>query len=92
MAITIDIYYPCAIIFIYLLWEAHMKNKEKNTKCSKLNYDQLIALMNVYESEFEHRDTILFSRMFKLFYISFLTKTINHLSGLVYAHISYIHE
>lgn len=35
-----------------------------------LNYDQIISLLSVYESEWEHRNNILWSQVFKFFYIS----------------------
>lgn len=36
----------------------------------KLNYDQIISLLSIYESEWEHRNNIIWSQIFKFFYLS----------------------
>lgn len=46
--------------------------KKNNKTQDKLSKNQLIALMGIYESEFEYRDTVLYSRMFSLFYASLI--------------------
>lgn len=47
-------------------------NKPKCDKDDKLSTAELIALLAVYESEFEHRDKILYSRIYHFFYISII--------------------
>lgn len=42
-----------------------MKNESE-----KLSYDQIISLLSIYESEWEHRNNILWSQTFKFFYLS----------------------
>lgn len=37
-----------------------------------LNHEELIALLAVYESEFEHRDKALYSHAYRLFYVSMI--------------------
>lgn len=37
---------------------------------TNLNYDQIISLLSIYESEWEHRNNILWSQVFKFFYLS----------------------
>lgn len=47
-----------------------MKHNRENQQ--QLNYEELISLLQVYESEFEYRDKTLYSRMYNLFYISLI--------------------
>lgn len=59
-------------------------NKSNNTEFNKdkLNYDQLIALLSVYEAEFEHRDNVLYSRLFTLSYISLFIMLLPYLTSI----------
>lgn len=42
-----------------------MDQKQEN-----LSYDQIISLLSIYESEWEHRNNILWTQTFRLFYLS----------------------
>lgn len=42
------------------------------TQNKQLNYEEIISLLHVYESEFEYRDKTLYSRMYSLFYVSLI--------------------
>ena len=41
-----------------------------NQNDEKLNYDQIISLLSIYENEWEHRNNMLWSQIFKFFYFS----------------------
>lgn len=41
-----------------------------NQNTTNLNYDQIISLLSIYESEWEHRNNILWSQVFRFFYFS----------------------
>lgn len=41
-----------------------------NQNTPNLNYDQIISLLSIYESEWEHRNNILWSQVFRFFYLS----------------------
>lgn len=49
-------------------------------KNKHLSDDQLIALLEIYESEWQHRNNLLWSQVFKLFYFSIFIITIPILS------------
>lgn len=48
-----------------------MENK-KTDNCTDLNSDQIISLMSIYLNEWEHRDSLLWSQVFKLFYANLI--------------------
>ncbi|MCI9596163.1 MAG: hypothetical protein HFE75_02490 [Firmicutes bacterium] len=48
------------------------KHKLKYNEDDILSREELIALLAVYESEFEHRDKVLYSRIYHFFYISII--------------------
>lgn len=41
-------------------------------KHQKLNKDQIIALMEIYLSEWQHRDSMLWQQVFKYFYVTLI--------------------
>ena len=46
----------------------------------KLTIDQTIALLSIYESEWEHRNNILWKQSFKFFYLSIIVMIIPNIS------------
>ncbi len=43
-----------------------------NQNQTNLNNDQIISLLSIYESEWEHRNNLLWSQVFRFFYFSIL--------------------
>ncbi len=41
-------------------------------KHQKLNKDQIITLMEIYLSEWQHRDSMLWQQVFKYFYVTLI--------------------
>ncbi|MBD5499191.1 MAG: hypothetical protein HDR11_15815 [Lachnospiraceae bacterium] len=58
-----------------------MGKKSKKSTTKHLNHDQLIALINIYEEDWKHRDLLLWSHVYRFFYISVLTMLIPQLSS-----------
>ena len=50
-------------------------------KNNSLSIDQLLALLDIYESEWQHRNNLLWSQVFKLFYFSIFIIAFPVLSG-----------
>lgn len=46
----------------------------------QLSYDQIISLLSIYENEYEHRDIMLWTHIFRFFYISILIMVIPNVS------------
>ena len=46
--------------------------KEQTLETATLNNDQIIALMSVYLSEWEHRDELLWTQVFRYFYATLI--------------------
>ena len=47
----------------------------------KLSYDQVISLLSIYESEWEHRNNILWSQTFKFFYFSLFVMVLPNITS-----------
>ena len=53
----------------------------RNTTSTPLSTDQIISLLDIYESEWQHRNTLLWSQVFKLFYFSIFIIALPLISG-----------
>lgn len=59
-------------------------SEEKNVAVPKtLNEDQLIALMSVYLSEWEHRDELLWVQVFKIFYANVIVIVLPNIAAFI---------
>ena len=60
-----------------------MNTEEKNKVPQNLNTDQIIALMSVYLSEWEHRDELLWSQVFRFFYATLIVTILPNITTFV---------
>lgn len=57
--------------------------KEKVYESEALSKDQIIALMSVYLSEWEHRDELLWTQVFKYFYATIIVTVLPNIATFV---------
>lgn len=57
--------------------------KEKIYESKALNNDQIIALMSVYLSEWEHRDELLWTQIFKYFYAVLIVTVLPNIATFI---------
>lgn len=57
--------------------------KEKVYESQALDNDQIIALMSVYLSEWEHRDELLWTQVFRYFYATLIVTVLPNIAAFV---------
>lgn len=66
-------------------------SKEKLQSTVPLNNDQIIVLMGVYLSEWEHRDNRLYAQLFKLFYATLIVTVLPNIAAYIGIDLPDIH-
>ena len=51
------------------------------TKHDPLSYDQIISLLSIYESEWEHRNNLFWTQTIRFFYISIIVMFLPNIAG-----------